>query len=909
MSKSSPYYNPANPCPVCNTGSKSCRLGDDGELQLCRLPKGENPDLARWHEIPSKDADHDWRWFIPRHVQDQRNAEWRRGQRPKRPAMSKSKNQTKDWGKEAERFALSLSTASERLRSELPRSLRLPAEAIASMPMIGMKETRSEGSTFTFPECDGTGQIIGINRRFPNGDKQFIKGGKRGLTLPVGWRDRDGPIFIVEGASDTLAMTHAGLACVGRPSAMGGAEHLAELLKDWPEELPIIVVGENDERPSKTDPTKMEWPGKDGAENVAKKLAAKLNRCVAVAFPPKESKDARDWLTHDKRGDASWQSRGAELRDTLMAHAEVVESTTNPTAHLPESANDAQDDPHRLATEFLLQYADKRYRKLQSWKGDFYSWKNGGYIGCDDVDAELTHWLRRHFELMNRKAQAMREGDEDGKVPTTHKVTMTLVRNVINALQGECLVRSALIPPCWLGGSDRDTSMLLALRNGILDLAKDSFEPATPEFFTLNALGFDHDPNAGKPVEWLKFLKSVWPDDQESIDCLQDWFGYLLTPDTRQQKMLMFIGPRRSGKGTICRVLKELVGERNFAGPTLGGLAQNFGLSSLLDKLVGCISDARLSGRTDTAIVVERLLSITGEDSIDIDRKHKSIVTTKLPTRFVLVSNELPKLGDSSGALAGRMILLRTTETFYGKEDQGLTDRLLRELTGILLWAIEGWKRLHKRGRFIQPSTSIGLMEDMENIASPVGQFVRECCFVGAGESVTTETIYRAWKGWCQEHGRDWPGDAAKFGQQLHAAIPKLDKHRPRRDGKRILEYVGVRLLHHGEPEQSSSFDPDGHSGHSDQPMHQGSESTNQAWSNSHNSGAVGGHSDHYDHPDHCNRATERTSCLSPSPAASEKATETYAEREARLDAEFDQLTTPPNGKLFDDGPNIDAIH
>ena len=255
--------------------------------------------------------------------------------------------------------------------------------------------------------------------------------------------------------------------------------------------------------------------------------------------------------------------------------------------------------------------------------------------------------------MVNRTAQTLRESDEDGKVPTTHKVTTTLVRNVINALHGECLVQSEQSPPCWLGGSDRDASTLLALRNGILDLANDSFEPATPEFFTLNALSFDYDLNAGKPVEWLKFLDSLWPGDPESIACLQDWFGYLLTPDTRQQKMLMLIGPRRSGKGTICRVLKELVGERNYAGPTLGSLAQNFGLSSLLDKLVGCISDARLSGRTDTAVVVERLLSITGEDSIDIDRKHKSIVTTKLPTRFVLVSNELPKLGDSSGRTGG----------------------------------------------------------------------------------------------------------------------------------------------------------------------------------------------------------------------------------------------------------------
>jgi len=37
---------------------------------------------------------------------------------------------------------------------------------------------------------------------------------------------------------------------------------------------------------------------------------------------------------------------------------------------------------------------------------------------------------------------------------------------------------------------------------------------------------------------------------------LQDWFGYTLSPDTSQQKMLMIVGPTRSGKGTIGREAK-----------------------------------------------------------------------------------------------------------------------------------------------------------------------------------------------------------------------------------------------------------------------------------------------------------------------------------------------------------------
>ena len=37
-------------------------------------------------------------------------------------------------------------------------------------------------------------------------------------------------------------------------------------------------------------------------------------------------------------------------------------------------------------------------------------------------------------------------------------------------------------------------------------------------------------------------------------------------------------------------------------------------------------------------------------------------ITAKLKTRFVILSNELPNMGDSSGALAGRLVLLSTTD-------------------------------------------------------------------------------------------------------------------------------------------------------------------------------------------------------------------------------------------------------
>ena len=146
--------------------------------------------------------------------------------------------------------------------------------------------------------------------------------------------------------------------------------------------------------------------------------------------------------------------------------------------------------------------------------------------------------------------------------------------------------------------------------------------PPTPRFFNAYALEYDFDPTAPPPLEWLSFLEQIWGTDTESIAALQEWFGYLLTPDTKQQKILMMVGPKRSGRGTIARVLKALAGASSVVNPTLSTLARPFGLASFIGKPIAVFPDARLSSRPDNAAIVECLLSISGEDDQTIDRKH-----------------------------------------------------------------------------------------------------------------------------------------------------------------------------------------------------------------------------------------------------------------------------------------------
>ncbi len=227
--------------------------------------------------------------------------------------------------------------------------------------------------------------------------------------------------------------------------------------------------------------------------------------------------------------------------------------------------------------------------------------------------------------------------------------------------------------------------------------------PRPRAYFSTNALEFDFSLDAPEPTLWLDFLTQLFGDDIESIETLQEWFGYLLTPDTRQQKIFMLIGPPRSGKGTIARVLQSLIGRANVAGPTLASFEAPSACRRCWARAWPSLPTRRLGGRVDQHKVVERLLSISGEDTLSADRKYREPVTGKIPARLMIVSNELPKLAESSGALAHRMIVLRLTNTFLGKEDTQLTEKLRGELPGILLWAIAGWQRLRERGHFVQP--------------------------------------------------------------------------------------------------------------------------------------------------------------------------------------------------------------
>ena len=433
------------------------------------------------------------------------------------------------------------------------------------------------------------------------------------------------------------------------------------------------------------------------------------------------------------------------------------------------------------AEELLkLNFTNSEGPTLLHTNGTWYQYKNICYERVEDDALNASAWI------FFRKAKKHGSSGIVDFMPSPANI-----KGNLQALQAICH-RESIHPPIWLSGSQgADSRDFVSLKNGVFHIPSQMLMNHTSDFFTVNSLPFEWDPCAQAP-NWLNFLKQIWGDDPESIATLQEMMGYLLTPDTRMQKIFKIIGPKRSGKGTIGRVIEGLIGRENVCGPTLAGLTQNFGLQPLVGKLVALIADAR-TPQNGHSTVIERLLMISGEDLATVDRKNKDPWIGKLNTRILIMTNEPLQLEDASGALVGRMIVLKLQKSFFGQEDHTLTSKLLVELPGIFRWALEGRMRLYERGYFVMPSSSVTMVNELQVISSPITEFLNEYCQLEPNASERKDLLFEAWCLYCENSKRN-PGSKATFSRQLAAAAPQVGNHRPHMNGERNRCYRGIKL-------------------------------------------------------------------------------------------------------------------
>lgn len=420
-----------------------------------------------------------------------------------------------------------------------------------------------------------------------------------------------------------------------------------------------------------------------------------------------------------------------------------------------------------IETSFLWHMGRNRMKTCIFWRGDYWIYQDGQYKvkSIDEVHSFLRHWLNNCKRKIKAADDGYRTIDFQAKSGDWTELGKQLGR--------DCQLPDDSNINTWLQGSIDviPTDYCVPFKNGLYDQREGTLNDLNPGFFNNSCLSMDYDENPGDPVEWMRFLEGIFTDhegvlDDQAISLLQEWFGYVLTGSVRQQKMLLVIGPTRSGKGTIEKVLQAMVGFENLGAFDFSTLTTDFGMEQMWGKNLCICSDVRDMSR-DLDKVVERVLKISANDPVPLNKKGKAIVNVKMNTKLMMFSNRVPVFNDAHGAMNARLLIVQMHQSFLGREDTFLADKLIEEVDKIAMWALQGLSRLLKNGKFTTPESSEEARAELRVNDSPLVSFINDRVELHPATSLNKDALWDEYQEWAHMNGYKYIKNKQTFFRDL----------------------------------------------------------------------------------------------------------------------------------------------
>lgn len=306
---------------------------------------------------------------------------------------------------------------------------------------------------------------------------------------------------------------------------------------------------------------------------------------------------------------------------------------------------------------------------------------------------------------------------------------------------------------------------LLACPNVTIDLRSGEAKTPDPADLITRSTGIHFDPDADCP-RFLRFLAEIFEGDQELIEFMGRWIGYLLTGHTREHAFLLAYGPKgRGGKSVLANILQKLLGDYAAAADfetftrTHGDRGPRNDLAALDGVRAVFAPEGQAGRRLDEATVKQ----LTGGDPVVARFLYGELFEYRPQFKLWLTTNRRPRIDGGDAAIWARVREVPFMVDFRGREDRNLEQTLQAELPGILRWAVEGAVKWHQEGlgtaKAIEASTA-----DYRAGEDVLGSFLADRCELD-GETATA-TLREAFEAYCEELGED-PPNARILGREL----------------------------------------------------------------------------------------------------------------------------------------------
>lgn len=303
--------------------------------------------------------------------------------------------------------------------------------------------------------------------------------------------------------------------------------------------------------------------------------------------------------------------------------------------------------------------------------------------------------------------------------------------------------------------SDLDAKpWLLNCPNGTVDLRSGQLREHDTADLLTQLCPTEFDPSAVAPRSEA-FMASLF-DSTEVIEFLQRWFGYCLTGDVEQRKMLFMIGSGANGKSTLLSVLQFVLGTDYAmqASHDLLSARQNDThptamMDLFLKRLVVCSEIDRNARMTEGAIK-----QLTGGKSWTGRKMRQDNWQFALTHKFAFETNNMPRFSDDP-ALWDRIIVIEFSRRFWDedkdspgparlKQDRNLRKKLTEEASGILAWLVQGCRQVQDFEGLRSPACILTETEIYRSKSDVFTEFFHECCERCPSASVTSSDLYEA---------------------------------------------------------------------------------------------------------------------------------------------------------------------
>ncbi len=398
--------------------------------------------------------------------------------------------------------------------------------------------------------------------------------------------------------------------------------------------------------------------------------------------------------------------------------------------------------------------ADWRYCAAE---GRWYRW-NGKRWRFDDREAVVAEAKAIPDEIMS-EAAGLGDG---GKDLARWAQTSASAERLLAMLK---LARSASAIAVTPRQFDRDP-MLLAVRNGTIDLRTGERRPHDPTDYITKLAPVIHDPDAKCPT-WDAALQ-LWLPDPAVRSFFQRACGYGATADVSEQALFFLYGDTgANGKSTSLRTIQETLGDYAAqAAPNL--LLQSPGERhpTEIADLMGVRFVASVEVEDGKRLAEVLVKQLTGGDRLKARRMRQDFFEFDPTFKLFLAANHKPIIRGTDKAIWRRIHLIPfTVHIPPDQRDRALMAKLRRERSGILRWLIDGCLAWQEHGLDVPDciKEATNAYKEEQDI---IGLFIEEYCERDPSYEVRANLLYQHYTGWANSAGLR-PLSVVRFGEEL----------------------------------------------------------------------------------------------------------------------------------------------